>query len=211
MIRVLVVDDHAMVRTGLAAMLAADGDIEVVAQAADGASAIEQATTHDPDVVLMDLSMPGMDGVDATRAITAAQPGARVVVLTSFSDRARVHRALEAGAIGYQLKDAEPAVLRDAVRAASVGNVPLDARIAGALLPQTSPSSDPLSPREREVLVLVTEGLANKQIARTLGITERTVKAHLGSAFRQIGVADRTSAAMWMRDHPTVGGEPTRR
>jgi DNA-binding NarL/FixJ family response regulator len=210
MIRVLVVDDHAMVRTGLAAMLAADGDIEVVAQAADGADAVEQAVTHDPDVVLMDLSMPVMDGIDATRAITAASTSARVVVLTSFSDRARVHRALEAGAIGYQLKDAEPGVLRDAVRAAALGNVPLDARIAGALLPQAS-AADPLSRREREVLALVAEGMANKQIARALGITERTVKAHLGSAYRQIGVADRTSAAMWMRDHPTEGDVPPRR
>jgi DNA-binding NarL/FixJ family response regulator len=210
MIRVLVVDDHAMVRTGLAAMLAADGDIEVVAQAADGADAVEQAVAHDPDVVLMDLSMPVMDGIDATRAITAASTSPRIVVLTSFSDRARVHRALEAGAIGYQLKDAEPGVLRDAVRAAALGNVPLDARIAGALLPQAS-AADPLSRREREVLALVAEGMANKQIARALGITERTVKAHLGSAYRQIGVADRTSAAMWMRDHPTGEDVPPRR
>ena len=211
MIRVLVVDDHAMVRTGLAAMLAADGDIEVVAQAADGAAAITQAALLDPDVVLMDLSMPVMDGIDATRALTSAASRARIVVLTSFSDRTRVHRALEAGAIGYQLKDAEPAVLRDAVRAAALGNVPLDARVAGALLPQPSTDIDPLSPREREVLTLVTEGMANKQIARALGITERTVKAHLGSAYRQIGVADRTSAAMWMRDHPAVDDEGPRR
>lgn len=204
MIRVLVVDDHEMVRTGLAAMLVAEQDIEVVAQAADGASAIEQAAQHDPDVVLMDLSMPVMDGIEATRAITVAAPRARVVVLTSFSDRARVSRALEAGAIGYQLKDAEPDVLREAVRAAAVGHVPLDARVAGALLPRAAQTGDPLSPREREVLVLVTQGLANKQIARALGITERTVKAHLGNAYRQIGVADRTSAAMWMRDHPSI-------
>lgn len=207
MIRVLVVDDHEMVRTGLAAMLASDGDIEVVAQAADGASAIEQAALHDPDVILMDLSMPIMDGIDATRAIMAGASPARVVVLTSFSDRVRVSRALEAGAIGYQLKDAEPTVLRDAVRAAAVGHVPLDARVAGALLPRAAEVTDPLSPREREVLELVTQGLANKQIARELGITERTVKAHLGNAYRQIGVADRTSAAMWMRDHPIADGD----
>lgn len=207
MIRVLVVDDHEMVRTGLAAMLTADGDIEVVARAADGASAIHQAAICDPDVILMDLSMPVMDGIDATRAITAASPSARIVVLTSFSDRARVSRALEAGAIGYQLKDAEPTVLRDAVRAAAVGHVPLDARVAGALLPRAAEGGDPLSPREREVLALVTQGLANKQIARALGITERTVKAHLGNAYRQIGVADRTSAAMWMRDHPIADGD----
>ncbi|GAA1990239.1 response regulator transcription factor [Microbacterium pumilum] len=202
MIRVLVVDDHAMVRTGLAAMLAADGDIEVVGQAPDGRTAVLEAVERHPDVVLMDLSMPGIDGVEATRAVLDAAPATRVVVLTSFSDRERVRRALEAGAVGYQLKDAEPDVLREAVRSASRGHTPLDPRIAGVLLPQAGAPADPLSPREREVLSLVTEGMANKQIARALGITERTVKAHLGNAYRQIGVADRTSAAMWMRDHP---------
>ena len=201
MIRVLVVDDHAMVRAGLVAVLAADGDIEVVAQAANGELAVAEAAATTPDVVLMDLSMPVVDGVEATRRVMAVAPKTRVVVLTSFADHDRVRRALEAGAVGYQLKDAEPATLRDAVRAAAVGHVPLDARVAGALLPRTADPADALSPREREVLHLVTEGLANKQIARALGITERTVKAHLGNVFRTIGVADRTSAAMWARDH----------
>ena len=201
MIRVLVVDDHAMVRAGLVAVLAADGDIEVVAQAANGELAVAEAAATTPDVVLMDLSMPVVDGVEATRRVMAVAPKTRVVVLTSFADHDRVRRALDAGAVGYQLKDAEPATLRDAVRAAAVGHVPLDARVAGALLPRTADPADALSPREREVLQLVTEGLANKQIARALGITERTVKAHLGNVFRTIGVADRTSAAMWARDH----------
>ena len=201
MIRVLVVDDHAMVRAGLVAVLAADDDIEVVAQAANGELAVAEAAATKPDVVLMDLSMPVVDGVEATRRVMAVAPKTRVVVLTSFADHDRVRRALEAGAVGYQLKDAEPATLRDAVRAAAVGHVPLDARVAGALLPRTADPADALSPREREVLHLVTEGLANKQIARALGITERTVKAHLGNVFRTIGVADRTSAAMWARDH----------
>jgi len=200
-IRVLVVDDHAMVRAGLVAVLAADGDIEVVAQAANGELAVAEAAATTPDVVLMDLSMPVVDGVEATRRVMAVAPTTRIVVLTSFADHDRVRRALEAGAVGYQLKDAEPATLRDAVRAAAVGHVPLDARVAGALLPRTADPADALSPREREVLHLVTEGLANKQIARALGITERTVKAHLGNVFRTIGVADRTSAAMWARDH----------
>lgn len=202
MIRVLVVDDHAMVRAGLVAMLAADGDIEVVAQAADGRAAVDQAAERHPDVVLMDLSMPVMDGVEATRAVLQAAPATRVVVLTSFSDRERVRRAIEAGAVGYQLKDAEPDALREAIRSAARGDAPLDARVAGVLLPTVARDADPLSPREREVLALVAEGMANKQIARALGITERTVKAHLGSAYRQIGVGDRTSAAMWLRDHP---------
>lgn len=201
MIRVLVVDDHAMVRTGLVAMLAADGDIEVVAQAADGRAAVTQALAAKPDVVLMDLSMPVVDGVDATRTVMAALPSTHVVVLTTFADQDRVRRALEAGAVGYQLKDAEPDTLRDAVRAAAQGHVPLDPRVAGALLPRVADPADKLSPREKEVLLLVTEGLANKQIAQALSIAERTVKAHLGNVYRHIGVVDRTSAAMWARDH----------
>ena len=201
MIRVLVVDDHAMVRTGLVAMLAADGDIEVVAQAADGRAAVTEAVASTPDVVLMDLSMPVVDGVEATRSVLAALPSTRIVVLTTFADQDRVRRALAAGAVGYQLKDAEPETLRDAVRAAAEGNVPLDPRVAGALLPRVSRAADVLSAREREVLLLVTEGLANKQIAHTLSIAERTVKAHLGNIYRNIGVVDRTSAAMWARDN----------
>jgi len=200
-IRVLVVDDHAMVRTGLVAMLAADGDIEVVAQAADGRAAVTEALAATPDVVLMDLSMPVVDGVEATRSVLAALPSTRIVVLTTFADQDRVRRALAAGAVGYQLKDAEPETLRNAVRTAAEGNVPLDPRVAGALLPRVSRAADVLSAREREVLLLVTEGLANKQIAHTLDIAERTVKAHLGNIYRNIGVVDRTSAAMWARDN----------
>jgi DNA-binding NarL/FixJ family response regulator len=200
MIRVMVVDDHAMVREGLSSVLGADGDIEVVASAADGRQSIALVATHDPAVVVMDLSMPVMDGVEATAVIRTRHPATRVLVLTSFSDRERVSRALEAGATGYQLKDAEPADLRAAVRAVAAGHAPLDPRVAGALLP-ARPASGPLSNREREVVRLVARGLANKQIATRLGITERTVKAHLGSIFRQLGVADRTSAALWARDN----------
>lgn len=202
MIRVLVADDHAMVREGLASVLSADGDIDVVGAAANGEEAIALATTLAPDVVVMDLSMPVMDGVAATRGIRSVLPGARVLVLTSFTDRERVRRAIEAGAIGYQLKDAEPAELRAAVRAASAGHAPFDPRVAGILLPEQS-AADLLSAREREVLALVAQGLGNKQIAARLDIAERTVKAHLGSIFRQLGVADRTSAALWARDNLT--------
>lgn len=201
MIRVLVVDDHAMVRAGLGAVLAADGDIDVVGEAADGAAAVTAAVEIVPDVILMDLSMPVVDGVTATRDVLAQVPATRIVVLTSFADHERVRGALAAGAVGYQLKDAEPEALRDAVRAAAIGHVPLDPRVAGALLPRVSDPSDGLSPREREVLLLAAAGRANKQIAQSLGITERTVKAHLGSVYRHIGVADRTSAALWARDH----------
>ena len=202
MIRVLVVDDHAMVRSGLATLLEASGDITVVGQAPDGRSAVTQARDVTPDVVLMDLSMPVMDGAEATRQVLEAVPEAKVVVLTSFSDRERVREALEAGAVGYQLKDGEPAELLAAVRAAAAGHAPLDPRVARVLLPHPGERpADALSPREQEVLRLVAEGLANKQIGRALGISERTVKAHLGRVFRQIGVVDRTSAALWARDH----------
>jgi DNA-binding NarL/FixJ family response regulator len=202
-IRVLLADDHQMVRTGLAVLLDATDDMTVVGQVGDGAEAVEAVARAMPDVILMDLSMPVMDGVEATRRILEAHPEVKVLVLTSFSDRDRVNEALVAGAVGYQLKDCEAADLLTAVRAAAAGHAPIDARVARALLPDRSPGrpADSLSPRELEVLRLVTEGRANKQIGRALGITERTVKAHLSRVFRQIGVADRTSAALWARDH----------
>lgn len=201
MIRVLVVDDHSMVREGLASVLAAEGDIAVVATAANGADALAAIEDVDVDVAVMDLSMPVMDGVTATREMRSRSVGIRVLVLTSFSDRDQVRRAVAAGATGYQLKDAEPADLRAAVRAVHAGHAPLDARVAGALLPEEIAAGSGLSAREEEVLRLVADGLANKQIASALGISERTVKAHLGSVFRHLGVADRTSAALWARDH----------
>jgi DNA-binding NarL/FixJ family response regulator len=202
-IRVLLADDHLMVRTGLAVLLDATDDIEVVAQVGDGAQAVAAVAESAPDVVLMDLSMPVLDGVEATRLIVADHPDVKVLVLTSFSDRDRVTAALAAGAVGYQLKDSEAAELLAAVRAVAAGHAPIDARVARALLPDrtTGRPADSLSSREVEVLRLVAQGLANKQIGRALGITERTVKAHLGRVFRQIGVADRTSAALWARDH----------
>ena len=156
-----------------------------------------------PDVILMDLSMPGMDGVEATAYLTTHVEGSKVLVLTSFADRERVQEAVAAGAIGYLLKDCEPAELLAAVRSAAAGHVPIDPRVAGALLP-SGPSMTAevvISPRETEVLRLVAQGLANKQVARALGITERTVKAHLSRVYREIGVLDRTSAALWARDH----------
>lgn len=204
MIRVLIVDDHHLVRAGMTSLLGAEPDLDVVGEARDGSQAVDEAARCRPDVVLMDLSMPGVDGVEATRALLAAEPERRVVVLTSFSDRDRVADALSAGAIGYLLKDSDPADLLAAVRAAARGEVPLDPRVAGALLPQNrreARGADRLSSRELQVLRLVARGLANKQIARALGISERTVKAHLGSVFRALDVADRTSAALWARDH----------
>ena len=203
MTTVLLVDDHRMVRTGLAALLETAEGIEVVGQAADGEEAVRLAVQTRPDVVLMDLSMPVVDGVEATRRVLAELPDTKIVVLTSFSDRERVAEALRAGAVGYLLKDCEPDELRSAIRAAAAGHVPLDPRVARVLLPAAAGGrpEDALSPREQEVLRLVAEGRANKQIGRALGISERTVKSHLGSVFRQIGVTDRTSAALWARDH----------
>ena len=202
MIRVLVVDDHHLVRAGLITLLGAAPDIEVAGEAADGEQALAAAAATAPDVVLMDLSMPVLDGVAATRRLLAERPGTRVVALTSFSDRQRVTDILAAGATGYVLKDCRPDDLLAAVRAAADGHVPLDPRVAAALLPSREPPlADQLSEREKQVLRLVAAGLANKQIARRLGITESTVKVHTGNIFRRIGVTDRTSAALWAREH----------
>jgi DNA-binding NarL/FixJ family response regulator len=202
MIRVLVVDDHRLVRAGLVTLLQACADVQVAGEAADGQQALELARAQRPDVVLMDLSMPVLDGVAATSRLCAELPDTRVIALTSFSDRQRVTDVLAAGAIGYLLKDCAPEELQSAIQAAAAGHTPLDARVAGALLPsRTPPAAQRLSDRERDVLRLVASGMANKQIARALGITESTVKAHLGSVFRHLGVTDRTSAAMWARDN----------
>jgi DNA-binding NarL/FixJ family response regulator len=201
MIRVLLVDDHRLVRAGLTSLLAAAEDIDVVGEAADGADALEVAASVEADVVLMDLSMPVMDGVNATRKLLAAHPDLRIVILTSFSDQGRVRDAMAAGAIGYVLKDCLPDEMLAAVRSAAQGHSPLDPRVASALLPAPASPVDELSDRELQVLRLAAQGLANKQIGRSLGIAERTVKVHLGNVFRRIGVSDRTSAAMWARDH----------
>lgn len=202
MIRVLVVDDQRLVRAGLCTLLGATGDIRVVAEAADGVEGVSLARTVEPDVVLMDLSMPVLDGVGATRRILAERPEMRVIALTTFSDRRRVADVTAAGAIGYLLKDCSPEELRSAVRSAAAGHSPFDPRVAGALLPGRMPSvAQDLSGREIEVLRLAAEGMANKQIARRLGISNSTVKVHLANVFRRIGVTDRTSAAMWARDH----------
>ena len=203
MIRVVLADDHPIARAGLSQLLGALGGIEVVATAADGDAAVRACREQEPDVVLMDLEMPGTDGVAATRAVRHEQPRTAVVVLTSFSDRDRIVAALDAGASGYLLKDAEPDEIARAIGAAARGQAPLDPRVARELLDDRagSASGPRLSEREREVLSLVAEGLPNKLIARRLAITERTVKGHLTRIFEQIGVTDRTQAALWAREH----------
>jgi DNA-binding NarL/FixJ family response regulator len=211
MIRVLLVDDHRLLLAGLRSLLEAVDDVEVVGTAADGVEALELADSLEPHVVLMDLSMPRMGGVDATREIVARHPDVQVVVLTSFSDQDLVLDAVAAGAVGYLLKDAEPGELVRGVRAAAAGQSPLDAKVARTLLSrQTERTSDTLlSDREREVLTLVADGLANKQIARSLGISERTVKSHLTSVFQRIGVSDRTQAALWAERNGLRHADPS--
>lgn len=224
MIRVLLADDHQLVRSGLAALLAGTADIDVVGTAANGAEAVDIARQTKPHVILMDLVMPIMDGVEATRRIAVELPGTQVVVLTSFSDHKRILAALDAGAVGYLLKDVDPAELVRGVQAAARGESPLHPKAARSLLssrieargdggsvagaagvagadgrrPKTPDrASVELTPREAQVLSLLREGLANKQIARSLGISQATVKAHLTSVFQRIGVTDRVQAAVW--------------
>ena len=202
MIKVVVVDDHPVVRTGVTLMLQVREDIEVVAAVSDADSAVRAVSELAPDVVLMDLSMPGRDGTSATREITRIDGGVAVVVLTSFSDSHRIQEALDAGAVGYMLKDSEPGELIEAVQAAARGETPLHPKAARvARRRSTTTAEDELTDREQEVLRLVTRGLTNAQIARRLGIAERTVKGHLTNVFTRLGVADRTSAAMWAQQH----------
>ncbi|MEA2277530.1 MAG: hypothetical protein QOC78_2490 [Solirubrobacteraceae bacterium] len=211
MIRVLLAEDHPLVRQGLQQLLGAAEDIEVVGMASDGEEAIGLGAATEPDVVLMDLEMPGIDGIEATRAIVGSGNPARIVVLTSFSDRERILDALDAGAIGYLLKDAEPADLLAGIRAAARDESPLSPKAARAVLDREAgrrPAAD-MTDREREVLSLVGSGLPNKIIARRLAISEKTVKAHLTSIFRQIDVTDRTQAALWAREHGLVDEDAT--
>ena len=201
MIRVLVAEDHAVVRSGLERLLATTSEIDVVGAAADGAEAVALAADVAPDVVLMDLSMPNMDGIEATRRILGENDAIQVVVLTSISDREKIEAALDAGAIGYLLKDAEPDEVIRGIRAAARGESPIAPKAARTLLAARGqrPESQ-LSERELEVLRCVAEGLPNKLIARRLGISEKTVKAHLTRVYQQIGVTDRTQAALWARE-----------
>ena len=199
MIRVLIAEDHAVVRSGLLQLLGNVDDVEVVGAASDGEEAVALAAAERPDVVLMDLEMPGLDGIEATRRIRVADDEVNVVVLTAFSDRRRILDAIDAGAVGYLLKDAEPDELIRGLEAAARGESPLDPKAAQALVSARAERSGEveLTPREHEVLALLCDGLPNKLIARRLEISEKTVKAHLTNIFQRIGVTDRTQAALW--------------
>jgi DNA-binding NarL/FixJ family response regulator len=204
-IRVLLAEDHAVVRSGLLQLLGDLDEMEVVGAATGGEEAVALAAQHKPDVVLMDLEMPGMDGIEATQRIRSADATVNVVVLTAFSDRSRILDAIDAGAVGYLLKDAEPDELIRGLQAAARGESPLAPKAAQALVAARAEQQgdSELTPREREVLALLADGLPNKVIARRLDISEKTVKAHLTNIFHRIGVSDRTQAALWAQRHGT--------
>ena len=200
MIRIVIADDHQVVRSGLEQLIGTFDDVELVGSARDGEEAVRICEETRPDVAFLDLAMPNLDGIEATRRIRTSLPGTQIVAFTSFSDRERILRALDAGAVGYLLKDSEPDELHRAIQAAARGEAPLTPKAAAEVLAArgTRPGeANGLSPREREVLILVAGGFANKQIARKLGISEKTVKGHLTRVFQVIGVTDRTQAAMW--------------
>lgn len=211
MITLALADDHRVVRLGLEALVSTFDDVELVGSAEGGAEAIEMCKAVTPDVLLLDLSMPDVDGVMVARALRDQGVPTRVVIFTSFSDREGIVRALDSGAIGYLLKDAETTEIHAAVRAAARGEAPLTPKAAMELLRHRQPVGVPigssavagvrtqvdLTDRERQVLGLLAGGLANKQIARRLGISEKTVKGHLTNLFQRIGVSDRTQAALW--------------
>ncbi len=199
MIRVLVVDDHAVVREGLRAFLELQDGIEVAGEAADGEEAVTAAERLVPDVILMDLVMPRLDGAAAMRVLRERLPAARVIVLTSFLDDDKLLPALRAGAAGYLLKNAQPQELVRAVRAAHAGEALLDPVVAARIVETFAGGEAPLdrlTPREREVLELIGRGFPNKRIARELVISEKTVKAHVGHVLAKLGVTDRTQAAV---------------
>jgi DNA-binding NarL/FixJ family response regulator len=194
-IRILLVDDHPVVRAGLAMLLGAEPDLEVVGEAADGSEALARAAQLQPDVVLMDLRMPVLDGAAATERLLRDVPGARVLVLTTYDTDGDIIRAVAAGATGYLLKDTPRAQLADAVRAAARGETVLAPPVAARLVSRMrAPAADTLTPRELEVLGLVAGGLSNPEIGRSLHISEATVKTHLLRVFAKLGVDDRTRA-----------------
>jgi DNA-binding NarL/FixJ family response regulator len=196
-IRVLVVDDHPVVRQGLRTFLDLQGDITVVGEAADGAAAVTAAVEHRPDVILLDLRMPGTDGATALHGLRECGVPARVLVVTSFTDPGAVVPALRAGAAGYVFKDVDPPALAAAIRAVHAGHVLMHADVARLLAAgDSAPAGAALTPRERDVLAEIARGCSNREIARTLRVSEKTVKTHVSAIFTKLGVADRTQAAL---------------
>jgi DNA-binding NarL/FixJ family response regulator len=205
-IRVLLVDDHQVVRRGLRTFLEVQEDIEVVGEASDGAEGVEQAGALRPDVILMDVHMPGMDGVEALRELRAHGSGARVLVVTSFTETRSVVPALRAGATGYVYKDVDPDALAGAIRSVHAGHVLLQPEVADALLsdddaPVAQGRGGTLTDREHEVLALIANGRSNREIARALVLSEKTVKTHVSNILMKLDLSDRTQAALWAVRH----------
>ncbi|WP_337098164.1 response regulator transcription factor [Paenibacillus sp. YIM B09110] len=230
-IKLLLVDDHQIVLKGISFFLTMQPDFEIVGEAGNGQEAVERADKLQPDVILMDLNMPVMDGIEACGRITAQYPHIKVLVLTSYSDQSHVVPALQAGASGYILKDVEPEQLAEAIRSAHKGNIQLHPDIAGALLTQFKPQGqghdeaegifmgdgqvtdfqpaerhESLTPREKEVLQLIAQGLSNKDIAQSLVVAEKTVKTHVSNILGKLQLSDRTQAALYAVQHHMNGG-----
>ncbi len=203
MIRVLIADDHAVVRQGLRTFLDLQADIDVVGEAGDGAAAVAAAAETAPDVILLDLVMPELDGIGALRRLREVAPAARVIVLTSFGEDERLFTALRAGATGYLLKDVEPAELVRGIRTAHSGGAPLSPAVAARVVEELASggprgaAADELTPRELEVLCLIARGNSNKRIALELGVAEKTVKTHVSHVLAKLGLTDRTQAALY--------------
>ncbi|GAA1135007.1 DNA-binding NarL/FixJ family response regulator [Kitasatospora gansuensis] len=201
-IRVLLVDDHQVVRRGLRTFLEVQDDIEVVGEAADGAEGVEKAEALGPDVVLMDLKMPGVDGIEALKLLKERGSAARVLIVTSFTEHRTMVPALRAGAAGYVYKDVDPEALAGAIRSVHAGHVLLQPELASALLSDDSPRppqgrGGTLTDREREVLGHIADGRSNREIARALHLSEKTVKTHVSNILMKLDLADRTQAALW--------------
>ncbi|MFC9391533.1 response regulator [Streptomyces sp. NPDC057027] len=205
-IRVLLVDDHQVVRRGLRTFLEVQDDIQVVGEAADGAEGVARAEELHPDVVLMDVKMPGMDGIDALKRLRELDNPARVLIVTSFTEQRTVVPALRAGARGYVYKDVDPDALAGAIRSVHAGHVLLQPEVAGALLAEDDHGGGTgrggtLTEREREVLGLIADGRSNREIARALVLSEKTVKTHVSNILMKLDLADRTQAALWAVRH----------
>jgi NarL family two-component system response regulator LiaR len=202
-IRILIVDDHELVRQGFRALLAVKPGFEVVGEAADGREAVEMAQICRPDVILLDLVMPPMDGIEATRAIRSQDPGASILIITSFAEDEQVYQAIKAGALGYLLKDSSPEELMRAINDVYQGRLSLHPNIAGALIQELNrpsdlpPTSDPLTVREEEILIMVAKGWSNQEIAAKLVVSERTVGAHVSNILGKLYLANRTQAALY--------------
>ena len=209
-IRVLLVDDHQVVRRGLRTFLEIQDDIEVVGEASDGAEGVARTEELRPDVVLMDIKMPGTDGIEALRKLRELENPAKVLIVTSFTEQRTVVPALRAGASGYVYKDVDPDALAGAIRSVYAGHVLLQPEVAGALLAQEDAGGgtgrgSTLTDREREVLGLIADGRSNREIARALVLSEKTVKTHVSNILMKLDLADRTQAALWAVRHGAAG------